>query len=118
MLLVLRSAFFHANGHEAYVTHRLDAFVKLDSGAAEAVARLADPLTGHLANQTFSQVTAFLAAMSRWIRQTPEWAYHLADRLQDISPDDRQQLRELTARTARKPGGPAVPGPIGRSITR
>lgn len=104
LLLVLRSAYFREqNQQDFYVSHQLYAFVKLESGAAEAVAKLTDPLAARMADQTFTQVSAFLSAMSRWIEQQPEWAHRLADRLPDVSRAHRQQFHELAERTAAKP---------------
>lgn len=120
LLLVLQSAYFREqNDQDIYVSHQLHAFVKLESDAAEAVAKLTDPLTARMANQTFTQVSAFLGAMSRWMEQQPEWAHRLADRLPDVSPTHRQQFRELADRTAAKPRYHAMlRGPDGTPIRR
>lgn len=119
LLLVLRSAYFRDQSQEVYVTHQLHAFVKLDSNAAEAVAKLTDPISARMANHTFRQITAFLGAMSRWMEQQPEWAHRLADQLGDVSPAQRQQLRDLADRTAGKTGYHAMlRSPEGRGVRR
>ena len=119
MLLVLRSAYFRDKAQEVYVTHQLHVFVKLDSNAAEAVAKLTDPISARMANHTFRQITEFLGAMSRWMEQQPEWAHQLADQLGDVSPAQRQQLRDLADRTSGKTGYHAMlRGPEGRGVRR
>jgi hypothetical protein len=95
VLVLLRSASIRESDGHTYVAHRLDAFLKLDSDAAELFLRILEPFTASQAHRNFSQIGDFLTVMSALGARRPQWVHQLADRLEMVSAEQRNRLREV-----------------------
>jgi hypothetical protein len=109
VLVLLRSAAIRETDGHDYVVHRLDAFLKLDSEAAELFLRILEPFTASQANRNFSQIGNFLAVMSALGSRHPQWALKLADRLENVAPEQRRRFRKVVEGLAERSAQPKPP---------
>lgn len=79
------------------VTHTLDLFVSFPSQTVEALARLISPVSNHVADRNFEEVSLFIEMMDRAMTQQPGWVEQISTRMNQVDDDDPQQLLRLTA---------------------
>ena len=75
-----------------FITSRMDGFVNVDSGGAEMLARVVQPLVVKNIDDNFIQTIAFLGSMSKTAEVNVGGMQRLAGRLAHVQPETRQQL--------------------------
>lgn len=79
------------------VTHSVDMFVSFPSQAVETIARIVSPVSYHIADRNFEEISLFLEMMQIAMNRQPGWVEHIAAKLDGINADERQQLLSVTA---------------------
>ena len=97
-LVVLKTSFIKETDGTIYVTHRADMYVAFPSQTVESVAKVLSPLTGTMADRTFTEMSLFLRMMSLAMTRRPNWVDQIAGQLEGVQELRKQQLREVTVR--------------------
>lgn len=95
-LVLLRTTFFKETDGTIYVTHRADMYVAFPSQTVETVAKVLSPLTGNMADRTFTEMSLFLRMMSLAMTRRPTWVDQIAGQMEGVAEVRRQQLRQVT----------------------
>ena len=95
-LVLLKSSFFKESDGTIYVTHRADMYVAFPSQTVETVAKVLSPLTGSMADRTFTEMSLFLRMMSLAMTRRPNWVDQIAGQMEGVPEVRRQQLRQVT----------------------
>ena len=85
---------FSSNGH---VTHQLDMYVSLPSDAIALIARLISPISNRIADRNFEEISLFVKMMSVAMQRQPGWVEGIAEKLDGISAEAREELLQTTA---------------------
>jgi len=118
-ILFLRTRYLRDESQAYYISHQLDAFVKLESLGAEVMARTLQRTFGQVADRNFSEVSQFVANLSRKTKEEPEWALRMARELDRVHPTVRQDFVDLTSRlSASTVGAAGSPGAAGSTERR
>jgi hypothetical protein len=99
-VMVLKTASARDAGGRAYVTNRLDAFLRIENLGAEIVARTLQPLLGKTADHNFSETSSFVGTLAHTAESNPNGVSRLAQRLSHVEPQVRQQLADLAVHAA------------------
>jgi hypothetical protein len=83
-------------------TVRLDTFLRVDNVGIEIVARLFQGLVGRTIDHNFGETIAFLGSVSRTAEVNPRGMRRLASKLDQVSPERREQFVAVTDRVAEK----------------
>lgn len=94
-LLILKTGYVREPDGRYYITNRMDAFLSVEPGAVEVVAKTIMPLAGKVADNNFTQTVAFLGSLSRTAEVNPLGVHRLASKL-TVKPEIRVELMELT----------------------
>ncbi len=95
-LVVLKTSFIKETDGTMYVTHRADMYVAFPSQTVETVAKVLSPVTGTMADRTFTEMSLFLRMMSLAMTRRPNWVDQIAGQLEGVAEVRKQQLREVT----------------------
>lgn len=95
-LVLLRTSFIKESDGTIYVTHRADMYVAFPSQTVETVAKVLSPVTGTMADRTFTEMSLFLRMMSLAMTRRPNWVDQIAGQLEGVKDIRKQQLREVT----------------------
>lgn len=98
----LRTGYTPEEDGHWYITHRLDAFVKIENIGADVIARTFQPMVGKVADRNFTEVSEFIGGLSRRAEADPEWTQKLASKLDGVRPDVRTEFSKITAKVAEK----------------
>lgn len=101
-VLLLKSGYTKQPNGRYLVTSRCDAFIHLESVGLELLARTFQPLVNKSADVNFIETAAFVSTVSRTSEVKPAGMAKLGGRLQDISPDVREQFIDLTQQVAER----------------
>ncbi|WP_437192722.1 hypothetical protein [Planctomicrobium sp. SH527] len=82
---------------ENQLTHTCDLFVSFPSNAVEAIAKLVAPMSFKIADKNFEEISLFVSLMSNAMVVQPGWVEQLAMRLDGVSPERKNSLRNVTA---------------------
>ena len=104
-LLVLRNGYLREVDGRYYITARLDAFVNVESGAAELLTKVFSTLLAKVADGNFTQTLAFVASLSHHAEMNAPSVQRLSRKLEKVRPEDRQQLSLLAERISRRAEG-------------
>lgn len=80
-----------------YVKHKADLFVSFPSLAVDNIAKILSPLSGRIADKTFSEISLFLKMMAMAMGKRPGWVEKIVDKMDGIPELRRKQLLQLTA---------------------
>ena len=120
-VIVLKSSYARdANGH-MHVTNRLDAFLRIENLGAEIVAKTLQPLLGKTADHNFSETSSFVGSLSHTAETNPNGVGRLAQKLNHVEPQVRQQFADLAGHAADNAAvaeALADPATEGTSLTR
>lgn len=94
-VLLLRSGYQQDERQEWQITNRMDVFLQVDNMAVDAVTRTVHPLLGKSADLNFVQSTEFLERISTTTKENGPGMCRLAERLDKVQPEVRQQFAEL-----------------------
>lgn len=89
---VLKTGYVRETNGRYYITSRLDAFLSVEPGAIEIVAKTLQPIGGRIADSNFVQTLAFVAGLSETAETNPEGLHRLSRRLANIAPEIREQF--------------------------
>lgn len=95
-LVLLKTSFLKETDGTIYVTHRADMYVAFPSQTVETVAKVLSPVTGAMADRTFTEMSLFLRMMSLAMTRRPTWVDQIAGQLEGVVEIRKQQLREVT----------------------
>ncbi len=96
-LVLLKTTFFKESDGTIYVTHRADMYVAFPSQTVETVAKVLSPLTGSMADRTFTEMSLFLRMMSLAMTRRPNWVAQISNQMEGVPEVRRQQLRQVTS---------------------
>jgi hypothetical protein len=96
-VLLLRSGYQQTEQQDWQITSRMDVFLQVDNMAVDAVTRTLHPLLGKSADLNFVQSTEFLERISTTTEENGPGMRRLAERLDKVQPEIRQEFAELAA---------------------
>lgn len=80
-------------------THSGDVFVEFPSQAIETVAKVISPVSHSIADRNFKQITLFVHLMTQAMAKHPGWIELIGNKLDGVTPQERQQFLEISARS-------------------
>ena len=80
------------------VTHQLDMYVSLPSDAIAFIARLISPISNRIADRNFEEISLFVEMMSVAMQRQPGWIESIAEKLEGVSDEAREELLKTTAK--------------------
>ncbi len=101
-LFLLKSGYIQETDGRYYISSRLDAFVSVEPGAVELVAKAVHPLVGKTADNNFSQTVAFAGSLSRTTELNCRSVERLALQLDCVTPEVRGEFALLAGKIAQK----------------
>jgi hypothetical protein len=101
-LAILKTGYSKDPNGKYRITSRLDGFMNVDSGGAELLARVFQPLVVKNIDDNFIQTIAFLGSMSKTAEVNLGGMQRLAGRLSHVQPETRQQLSDVAASVAQR----------------
>ena len=93
------------------VTQKADVFVRFPSSSVSALAKVLTPVTNALMDRNLFEVSLYGSMMSRAVRDEPEWVVQVAQQLEGVLPQRKNELIEV----ARKPRNLNRNGKLSRS---
>lgn len=94
-LILLKSTFNREADGTMYVTHRADMYVTFPSQTIETAAKVLSPVTGPMADRTFTEMSLFLRMMSLAMTRRPAWVDQIAGQMEGVAEVRKQQLRQV-----------------------
>ncbi|MCB9954195.1 MAG: hypothetical protein H6824_24730 [Planctomycetaceae bacterium] len=82
---------------QSEIVHTLDLFVSFPSQTVETVARLISPVSNHVADRNFEEVSLFIEMMDVAMSKQPGWVEQTAYRLDCVDPKTPDELLKVTA---------------------
>jgi hypothetical protein len=79
---------------------RLDSFVQIDNMGAEMFAKTFQNVIGGIADHNFRETTGFVAGVTRAAESGPENIRNIAQRLNRVTPQERQEFQDIGDRIA------------------
>lgn len=98
-LMHLQTQFKKKQSGEGHVTHGLDLFVTFPSQTVETVAKVISPVSNMIADRNFRELSLFVRFMSVAMQRQPGWVEQVSTRLNGITPQQKEQLLTMSART-------------------
>lgn len=95
-VLLLKAGYQQDGDQRSQISNRLDVFLQVDNMAIDAVTRTLHPLVGKSADLNFVQTTEFLEKISRTSEENGAGMQRLAQRLNNVEPQIRDQFAQLT----------------------
>ena len=95
-LVMLKTSFIKESDGTIFVTHRADMYVAFPSQTVETVAKVLSPLTGSMADRTFTEMSLFLRMMSLAMTRRPTWVDQIAGQMEGVADIRKLQLRQVT----------------------
>ena len=97
-LLVLRSGYVRDGDGRCCITARLDSFLSLEPGAAEALTKILHSVVGRIADNNFTQSITFVGSFSRTAEVNPRGVRRLSQKLLDVPATSRDALTAISDR--------------------
>jgi hypothetical protein len=101
-VLILRSGYVRGADGRCYVSTKLDAFVRLDNGGLELLAKAFQPVIGRVVDNNFTQTIGFVGCLSRTAEVNLKGMKRLASRLISVDAPVREQFGRLAERVSEK----------------
>lgn len=99
---VLKTGYVRETNGRYYITSRLDAFLSVEPGAIEIVAKTLQPIGGRIADSNFVQTLAFVGSLSETAKANPEGLYRVSRRMTNITPELREQFDACIGKVAQE----------------
>jgi hypothetical protein len=99
-VLMLRSAYIRETNGRHYVTCVLDAFVRIDRGGVELLAKTFQSLIGKSADMNFVECMGFVSSLSRTAEVNPDGLARISQKLVTVQEETRDRLAVLSAEVA------------------
>ncbi len=77
------------------VTQRADVFVRFPSPGLSTVARMLTPVTNSMMDRNLFEVSLYISMMSRAVRDEPEWVIQVADQMEGVLPQRKNELMDV-----------------------
>jgi hypothetical protein len=94
-LILLKSTFNKEADGTIFVTHRADMYVTFPSQTVETAAKILSPVTGPMADRTFTEMSLFLRMMSLAMTRRPTWVDQVAGQMEGVADVRKGQLRQV-----------------------
>lgn len=91
------------------VTQQADVFVRFPSPGISTVAKMLTPVTNNMMDRNLFEISLYSSMMSRAVRDEPEWVVQVADQMDGVLPQRKNELIEV-ARLPRKIAVNSLPG--------
>lgn len=101
-LCVLSSSSAVGPGGKPKVGSQMDVYMKLDSVGADLVTRTVAPVVGKTADSNFRETASFISQLSQVCENNPTAVQDMAQQLQKITPEVRQQFMQTAWQVALK----------------
>ena len=95
-VLLVKAGYVQETNQRYFVTTRCDAFIHFENVGLELLARTFQPMVNKSADVNFVETAAFISTVSRTSEVKPSGMAKLGKRLQNVSPEVREQFIELT----------------------
>jgi hypothetical protein len=95
----LQTTFSKEADGKTIATHSGDVFVEFPSQAVETVARVISPVSHSIADRNFKQITLFAHLMTQAMAKHPGWIEMIGNKMDGVTPIERQQFLEMSARS-------------------
>jgi hypothetical protein len=102
ILLVVRTGFYREVNGEPWISHEIEAFVKVDSKGWKALAKTVRPLLEKVLEDQVQEAGWFVSLMGRLVETHPNWACSVVLKQDQIPSTTRESFRNLVAQV-RKP---------------
>lgn len=86
------------------VSQRADVFVRFPSNGLSAVAKVLTPITNSLMDRNLFEISLYSSMMSRAVRDEPEWVIQVAQQMEGVLPQRKEELVAV-ARQPRRGAG-------------
>lgn len=96
-LLAMDWTFERTRDNRPLVKHRAQLFVTFPSQTVEAAARVVAPISSHVIDHNFREISLFLHMMSQVMQKQPGWVERTAAKMDDVLDSRKQQLLKLSA---------------------
>lgn len=93
------------------VTQKADVFVRFPSSGVSAIAKVLTPVLHTLMDRNLFEVSLYGSMMSRAVRDEPEWVIQVAQQMEGVLPQRKEELTNV----ARMPRGVATNGRVSKS---
>jgi hypothetical protein len=103
IVLVVHSGFYREVNGDPWVSHDVDAYVKIDSKGWKLVAKTFRPLLEKLLEEQVREAGWFVSLMGRLVAMYPNWACQVTLNQPEINQDVRARFRDVVIQT-RRPG--------------
>jgi hypothetical protein len=101
-VILLRSGAVQETNGRSYVTVQIDSFMKIEQMGVELVARTVQPWISKTADRNYIETLTFVSNFSRTAEKNPSGIERLATRLSGVDHPTRQELVEVSYRTAER----------------
>ena len=92
------------------VTQKADVFVRFPSSGVSAIAKVLTPVLHTLMDRNLFEVSLYGSMMSRAVRDEPEWVIQVAQQMEGVLPQRKEELTNV----ARMPRGVASNGRVSK----
>ena len=107
-VLILKSGYMREPNGRCYIASRLDSFLTIEPLGAELVTKTMLPLLGKTVDNNFVQTVAFIGSLSRTAEVDSRGVKHLAEKLDHVQLNVRDQFIELATAMPQKPAKAAT----------
>ena len=101
----------NADGSQT-VSQKADVFVRFPSSGVSAIAKVLTPVLHSLMDRNLFEVSLYGSVMSRAVRDEPEWVVQVAQQMEGVLPQRKNELIDV----ARMPRGVGSNGRVSKSI--
>lgn len=99
-VLLFKAGYVQDTNRRYFISARCDAFIRLENVGLEILAKTFQPMVNNSADANFVETAAFISTVSRTSERKPTGMAKLGNRLQNISPEVRENFIDLTQQVA------------------
>jgi hypothetical protein len=101
ILLVVHSGFYKEANGDPWISHDVEAFVKVDSKGWKALAKTVRPLLDKVLEDQVQEAGWFVSLMGRMCENYPNWACSVVVKQDQIDPAKRKSFQETVIQSRR-----------------
>jgi hypothetical protein len=102
VLILLKTGYVQESDGRYYITSRMDAFMNVQNLGLDILTKTFQPMVARSADLNFVQTTSFLGSLSRTAEVNRSGMQRLASKLQQVTPEVRQEFAQLSNRVAER----------------
>ncbi len=102
IVLVVHSGFYREVNGEPYVSHDVEAFVKVDSKGWKTLAKTVRPMLEKVLDEQVHEAGLFVSLMGRLVETYPNWACGVAMTKAQVGPEAKDEFRKAVIQNRRK----------------